>query len=378
MEQAGAPVTQSEKPEPVSDLAIVPEQTEILPTVAAPDGSKLPSQLTTESENAANFTLPDDVAVGTDDAHAEGFALNSDRQFVSRQPSDVSEKGTGQLQSHRGVRTNIRELGGPITTSMQRLQAAVVRADTPVGESRERQEWLDSLQSSIRDTLLGGDDKARNDKGTAEVPDLAVAGETDKKRTFSDFINEREEIESGLTHAAKSALVREGVAAGAVATPVAATPKAAVPLMDRPFGHAEWDQDLGDRVLWMAGRSMQAADLRLNPPSLGPVEVRISMNQDQTSIAFSSQHAVVREAIEAAIPKLREMFGSQQLNLIDVNVSQHSFSEQQRQYHGGGGGFGHHENAPDLAVSSEVEDMFEANVDPENVSVGNRLLNLYV
>lgn len=101
--------------------------------------------------------------------------------------------------------------------------------------------------------------------------------------------------------------------------------------LEKPVGHPDWSQDLGERVLWMSGRGLQAAELRLDPPHLGPLEVRIDLTQDQTSIQFVSHHAAVREAIESAIPKLREMLGAQQLNLTEVNVSQQSFTEQRSQ-----------------------------------------------
>ena len=45
---------------------------------------------------------------------------------------------------------------------------------------------------------------------------------------------------------------------------------------------------------------------------------------------FTAQHAEVKEAIEASIPKLREMLATQQLNLVNVNISQNSTSDQGR------------------------------------------------
>lgn len=48
------------------------------------------------------------------------------------------------------------------------------------------------------------------------------------------------------------------------------------------------------------------------------------MNQDQATIAFTAQNADVRTALESAIPKLRDMLSSQNVNLADVNVSQQS------------------------------------------------------
>ena len=100
---------------------------------------------------------------------------------------------------------------------------------------------------------------------------------------------------------------------------------------NRLINHPEWQDEFSERIVWMNNKSISAAELKLNPQHLGPVSIRIDMNQDQATIGFTAQHASVREAIEAAIPKLREMLNGQQLNLAEVNVSQHDFSEQRQQ-----------------------------------------------
>lgn len=100
--------------------------------------------------------------------------------------------------------------------------------------------------------------------------------------------------------------------------------------MLKPFADSAWPKELGEKVIWMYKQSVPAAELRLNPEHLGPVLVKIDVNHDQASVAFTAQHLAVKEALEAAIPKLREMLGGQQLNLVDVNVSQQQ-SEQRQQ-----------------------------------------------
>jgi flagellar hook-length control protein FliK len=93
--------------------------------------------------------------------------------------------------------------------------------------------------------------------------------------------------------------------------------------LDMHFQQTGWDRAVGDRVVWMVNQRLQGAEIRLNPPELGPIEVRINMQGDQAQISFSAQHASVREALEAAIPRLRDMFGHAGLDLGDVNVSRH-------------------------------------------------------
>jgi hypothetical protein len=97
-----------------------------------------------------------------------------------------------------------------------------------------------------------------------------------------------------------------------------------IPAITRPLTHPDWGKDLGEQIVWMANKAIPAAEIKLNPAHLGPISVRIDVNQDQATIMFTTHHAEVKEAIEASIPKLREMLGTQQLNLVNVNVSQNS------------------------------------------------------
>lgn len=100
---------------------------------------------------------------------------------------------------------------------------------------------------------------------------------------------------------------------------------AAQATLSQPLGKPGWDQDLGGRLMWMSNQQLDSAQLRLNPAHLGPLEVRLSVHHDQTAnVAFLSNHAQVREAVEAALPRLREMLADSGVNLTDANVSSHS------------------------------------------------------
>lgn len=93
------------------------------------------------------------------------------------------------------------------------------------------------------------------------------------------------------------------------------------PAVDVPVGHPRWGQDLGQRVAWMVNQSQHTAAMQLNPPHLGPVEVELSVEGDRAQLQFLSPHAAVRDAVELAVPRLRDMLESVGLNLVDVNVA---------------------------------------------------------
>lgn len=122
--------------------------------------------------------------------------------------------------------------------------------------------------------------------------------------------------------------------------------------VDVPVGEKGWDQAVAQRVVWLATNNQQTAQLHVTPPNLGPVEIRITINNDQASAIFVSPHANVREALESALPRLREMFADSGLTLGNVNVA----SEQQRQQaqHGQNKGRGRGGN-PEGDVGMEIE-----------------------
>jgi flagellar hook-length control protein FliK len=83
----------------------------------------------------------------------------------------------------------------------------------------------------------------------------------------------------------------------------------------------------------MLGRQEQKIEMQLNPPNLGPMEVRLNLAQDQASVVFSSQNAAVREALAAAMPKLTTLLADQGFTLTNVQVASDSLQQHQQQQH---------------------------------------------
>ena len=91
-----------------------------------------------------------------------------------------------------------------------------------------------------------------------------------------------------------------------------------------PVTQAGWGEAVGNRLMMMANGKVQSANIHLNPAELGPIEIRVNVNQDQVNVHFVSSNALVREAIEDAFPRLKEMFVQNGLSLNDADVSQQS------------------------------------------------------
>lgn len=92
-------------------------------------------------------------------------------------------------------------------------------------------------------------------------------------------------------------------------------------LLQNRVGDSGWPDELGGQINLMLDKSLQNAEIRLNPEHLGPLRVNIRMENDQLTVQFTAEHVAVREALEAASPRLRDMLASQQLQLTDVSVT---------------------------------------------------------
>ena len=128
------------------------------------------------------------------------------------------------------------------------------------------------------------------------------------------------------TQAAAVSLAGLGASQVYQATHAEALP-ASVPVA---VGRPGWSDAVMQRVMWMSSQNVNRVDIALDPPELGPLQVRIVTQSDQTSVVFTSNNGSVREALDQSLPRLREMMEGQGLNLTDVNVSDQSANGQQQ------------------------------------------------
>ena len=90
-----------------------------------------------------------------------------------------------------------------------------------------------------------------------------------------------------------------------------------------------WVEDLGNRLASMVRTGESSASLQLTPVDLGPLEVNVSVRDNQATVHFGAANADTRALLEASMPRLREMLSAQGFQLMDSSVS-HGFARQTR------------------------------------------------
>lgn len=89
-------------------------------------------------------------------------------------------------------------------------------------------------------------------------------------------------------------------------------------------------EQLAERVQMMMSKNLKNIDIRLDPPELGRMHIRMNMQGDGATVHFTVANQHAREALEQTMPRLREMLAQQGVQLGDTSVQQQSAGQQQR------------------------------------------------
>lgn len=211
------------------------------------------------------------------------------------------------------------------------------------------------------DTAVGGKAAGKDAAAQAPVDLAAVAGKeataegsqgaaadaaasTDLPAAFGKAMSEAgqqatqamnaAQADAPAAHAAPAALAALQAAAQSVHAPAAQVDR-----LTPAVGTPAWDQALGQKIVWMVRGGEQSATLTMNPPDLGPMQVVLSVANNQATVDFMSAQPEVRQALESALPRLREMMGESGVQLGQANVSagsQQQFAGFESQNRGGG------------------------------------------
>ncbi|MBI5911037.1 MAG: flagellar hook-length control protein FliK [Betaproteobacteria bacterium] len=227
------------------------------------------------------------------------------------------------------ARVTAREAIAPAMPRLREILAdsGILRGNTGVSSPALRGQFSPSGAGEIAQTSAAQqlEPQLPIDSAAADIIPLGQF-----HQSAEDEIGHKIVFDTGLPHRhiatpAPAPAIYSSGAAMAQAAPVAA--------LEARLGERGWDQGLGDKLVWMAGHGQQVAELHLNPPDLGPLKITLTLDQDQASAQFITAHASVSDAIETAMPRLREMLADSGITLGNASVSTDAFREQAQPQH---------------------------------------------
>ena len=97
---------------------------------------------------------------------------------------------------------------------------------------------------------------------------------------------------------------------------------AATPLSQPADPASGYDDSFGTQVAWLAEQRIGEAQIRVSPEHLGAIDIRLQLDGREVRAEFHSAQPEVRQALEASLPRLRDMLGQHGLQLAHAGVGQ--------------------------------------------------------
>ncbi len=84
---------------------------------------------------------------------------------------------------------------------------------------------------------------------------------------------------------------------------------------------ARWHDALATRIQWLVDHDVGEAKIKLNPPELGALDVKIALQDDKTYVQVVAHSASARDELAQGLPRLRELLSAGGLELGGATVS---------------------------------------------------------
>ncbi|MCF6236700.1 MAG: flagellar hook-length control protein FliK [Gammaproteobacteria bacterium] len=265
-------------------------------------------------ESGKNLPVVKDADAGSDSS--EIVQLNEEALELLRSDEFIN---SNVMSTTPAILLSVQSVLSPLDTKA--LQPPVVLNSKPV-----------NVLTETTEVILEEIDANFSEEEMAEIPSELIQTELNRKsQVYLDTDAKSVRGDTGLTVS-----LATGYLSPSLRTTAAPTTTLNATLAPSVSDYEAWGDELSNRMAWMVSKDIKMVSLRLNPVDLGPVEVRIQIKNEQVDVLFNSTHSQVREAIEAAVPRLRDMFSEQLLRLDNVNISQHAFGDQKERSRGHG------------------------------------------
>ncbi|NVK72489.1 MAG: flagellar hook-length control protein FliK [Oceanospirillaceae bacterium] len=305
------------------------------------------------------------VALSDGDLVKEEKALSSDQLEAGADEADSSELSWVLSQmGASGAKSTAVNSGGDAV--LDTSKAALATAGVVAGAS-DRTSRSDSVPSSLLGDVSSPDDLGSDSADSLLAEDGIFIDEPIELRkkeheamlgrmsAQADGSMGADNSSGGLNSSLHNNMNRAAALGGAAVAANAAPNSTANLAMTLPPGHPGWAGEMSQKVAWIARDGGHTAHIRLDPPELGSLTVKVSVDSDSnTQISFVAATPQARDLLEGQMGRLRDMLAQQGMDLsrADVDVSQQDTSgAQDRANHRNNDASGN-----GIAVNDDIDD----------------------
>ncbi|HHF0507461.1 TPA: flagellar hook-length control protein FliK [Vibrio antiquarius] len=266
-------------------------------------------------------------------------------QFVAL-PTDVK-----QVLAEQQVQYHLARQAAPMGMSQQALNFATQSAQPQAVQSADKvavSPMPDALGTAHLPTALQG---VKDGEINQKVVNAALAAGALKATADKQ---DKPELQHGLAGQLQAMAGQQGTNVQQQAR-IDAAQQAQLPLQ---LTKELANEQVAEKVQMMMSKNLKNLDIRLDPPELGRMQIRMTMNNDVANVHFTVNNPQARDIIEQTLPRLREMLAQQGMQLADSSVQQQNSGQQQGRYTAEQ----HGQSAQGSGFSGQSEESFDADV----------------
>ncbi|MFB1068948.1 flagellar hook-length control protein FliK [Vibrio diabolicus] len=266
-------------------------------------------------------------------------------QFVAL-PTDVK-----QVLAEQQVQHHLARQAAPMGMSQQALHLATQSAQPQAVQSADKvavSPMPDALAAAHLPTALQG---VKDGEINQKVVNAALAAGALKATADKQ---DKPELQHGLAGQLQAMAGQQGTNVQQQAR-IDAAQQAQLPLQ---LTKELANEQVAEKVQMMMSKNLKNLDIRLDPPELGRMQIRMTMNNDVANVHFTVNNPQARDIIEQTLPRLREMLAQQGMQLADSSVQQQNSGQQQGRYTAEQ----HGQSAQGSGFSGQSEESFDADV----------------
>ena len=249
-------------------------------------------------------------------------------QFVAL-PSDVkvamAEHQAAHNQTRVAASTVVAQQAHQLVTQDMKNTAAQASAQAAVSPNADKAALSAMPEALVAANLNPAAQAASSAELSKKVMNAGLAAGALKGATNKQ---DKPDPQHGLAGQIQAAAGQQGVTAQQQAR-VDAAQQAQLPLQ---LTKELANDQVAEKVQMMMSKNLKNLDIRLDPPELGRMQIRMTMNNDLANVHFTVANPQARDLIEQTLPRLREMLAQQGMQLADSSVQQQSSGQQQSGY----------------------------------------------
>ena len=210
--------------------------------------------------------------------------------------------------------------------SLTKMASPVATVALPAIASSDVTLSGDATQPQAKATELAGKGSGTFAEILVPTAKVAASGEENKAANIANS-PVTSDLSGSAIGAAPISLATKSAQTANATSMVPSVSHAAEYSISTPMGSSSWSSAVGNSIALISSAGQQRAELVLTPPELGRIHVAVSMKGDEASATFISPNPVVRDALENALPRLREILADAGITLGQAQVGAESHRE---------------------------------------------------